>query len=123
MSIALQDAPVPSCISVKTRQGIETIPLESIFYFIADHKYVTVVHTRGEHLIEQTLKELEATYTDWLLRCHRDTLINRRHLTGIERNTLGHYQIHLMNCQHKPHVSRRHLSCIKNWLHAQELAG
>jgi two-component system response regulator AlgR len=38
-------------ISAKTRRGVELIALEDIRYFVADHKYVTVYHLQGEHLL------------------------------------------------------------------------
>src|SRR5690606_41579320 len=51
-----------SHISAKTRRGVELIPLDEVRYFIADHKYVTVYHTQGEHLLDETLKELEEEF-------------------------------------------------------------
>src|SRR5690606_8285078 len=36
-------------ISATTRRGVELIPLDDVRYFIADNKYVTVYHLKGEH--------------------------------------------------------------------------
>lgn len=105
-------------ISAKTRRGVELIALEDIRYFTADHKYVTVYHKGGEHLLDETLKELEEEFGDRFLRIHRNALISTKHVEAIERNGQGQYQIRLADCEHRPAVSRRHVSAVKEKLQA-----
>lgn len=105
-----------SFISTRTRQGIVRIPLENIFYFIADQKYVSVIHTQGESLIDQSLKELESIFSDQVIRSHRNTLINKRYLIGLEKASGGQFVLKLNHCDHKPQVSRRHLADVRQWL-------
>ena len=45
-------------IAAKTYRGVELVPVENIYYFLADQKYVTVRHKNGSVLIDETLKEL-----------------------------------------------------------------
>ncbi len=112
-------APKPgerSHISAKTRRGVELIAIEDVRYFIADHKYVTVYHLGGEQLLDETLKELEEEFGNRFLRIHRNALISVKHIEAIERNNQGQYQVRLAGCEHKPIVSRRHVSNLKELL-------
>lgn len=99
-----------------TWQGHELISLDNIYFFKSDHKYLTAVHTGGETLSDQTLKDLEQTYPDLLLRAHRNTLINKNHISALVKNKSGQYEIKFKNYSHCVTVSRRHVGDIKNFL-------
>ena len=105
-----------SHISAKSRRGMELIALEDVRYFIADQKYVTVYHRCGELLIDDTLKELEDEFGPLLLRVHRNALVMREHVMGLERISLGQYRIRLADVEHGPQVSRRHLAEVRRAL-------
>jgi two-component system response regulator AlgR len=105
-----------SHISAKSRRGMELIALEDVRYFIADQKYVTVYHRRGELLIDDTLKELEDEFGAALLRVHRNALVVREHVMGLERVALGQYRIRLVDVEHGPQISRRHLAEVRRAL-------
>lgn len=102
-----------SHISAKTRRGVELIPLDEVRYFIADHKYVTVYHTQGEHLLDETLKELEEEFNQRFLRIHRNALVSVKHIEAIERSPQGQYQVRLADTATRPVVSRRHVGGLK----------
>src|SRR5690606_31471604 len=109
----LQDAQQPTTnlrnhISAKTRRGVELIPLDDVRYFIADNKYVTVYHLKGEHLLDETLKELEEEFGSRFLRIHRNALVSIKHIEALERSPQGQYQIRLADTDARPAVSRRH---------------
>jgi two-component system response regulator AlgR len=108
--------PQRSHITAKTRRGVELIAIEDVRYFIADQKYVTVYHLGGEHLLDETLKELEEEFGDNFLRIHRNALISVQHIEAVERNAQGHYQVRLSGTEHKPAVSRRHAGNLKTLL-------
>jgi two-component system response regulator AlgR len=117
----LQDAQQPTTnsrnhISAKTRRGVELIPLDDVRYFIADNKYVTVYHLKGEHLLDETLKELEEEFGNRFLRIHRNALVSTKHIEALERSPQGQYQIRLADTDVRPAVSRRHASELKNLL-------
>jgi two-component system, LytTR family, response regulator AlgR len=105
-------------ISAKTRRGIELIPLEDVRYFVADHKYVTVYHRHGEHLLDETLKELEEEFAPRFIRIHRNALVSVRHIEAIERATEGQHQVRLADTEQRPIISRRHVSSVKELLKA-----
>jgi len=97
-------------------QGQELIPLDDIYYFKADQKYLTVVHREGETLSDQTLKELEELYSTELIRVHRNTLVNLSHVSALFKDGEGHHQLRLKACDHTVLISRRHVSDIKESL-------
>lgn len=105
-----------SHISARTPRGVELIPLEDVRYFIADQKYVTVHHLKGEHLLDETLKELEEEFGERFLRTHRSALVSVQHIQAMERNSDGHYQVRLADTDHRPPVSRRHAGALKDLL-------
>lgn len=106
-------------ISARTRLGLELVPLGDVRCFLADHKYVTVYHTRGELLIDDTLKELEDEFGDRFVRVHRNALVSLPHVEGMERVPPGHYCIRLQGTPMKPVISRRHVTELRHLL--QEL--
>lgn len=103
-------------ISAKTRRGVELIPMDDVFFFLADQKYVTVYHRGGETLIDDTLKELEMEFEASFMRIHRNALVSRAYVEGMERAAEGHYTMRLKDSDHKPIISRRHVSKIRNLL-------
>lgn len=103
-----------SHITAKTRRGMELIPIDDIRYFIADHKYVTVYHLGGEHLLDETLKELEEELGERFLRIHRNALVSVKHIEAVVRNAQGQCLVRLADTEHQPIVSRRHAGNLKN---------
>lgn len=103
-------------IAAKTRRGVELIALEDVRYFLADHKYVTVHHRTGEHLLDETLKELEEEFGARFVRVHRNSLVAVKHIEALERNAQGQYQVRLADTDLRPIISRRHVSNLKELL-------
>jgi len=100
-------------IAAKTHRGVELIPIENIRFFMADQKYVTVHHTEGETLIDETLKELEERLGHNFVRVHRNALVQVSSIAGLERDSDGQACLRLHDIDEKPMVSRRHVSEIK----------
>lgn len=111
-----ESKPTRTHISAKTRRGIELIPLEDVRYFVADHKYVTVFHRNGEHLLDETLKELEEEFAPRFIRIHRNALVSVKHIEAIERASQGQHQVRLADTEQRPIISRRHVSGVKELL-------
>lgn len=111
-----EPAAMRSHISARVRESIQLIPLDEVLYFRADHKYVTVRHLHGEVLIEEPLKALAQEFAGLTLRIHRNTLIFKKYLAGITKNSEGHQHLLLRGCDESLAISRRHLSDIKQRL-------
>ena len=97
-------------ISSRTRRGIVLVPISDIYYFRAEHKYVTVRHKEGEVLIEDTLKELETEFGERFLRVHRNCLVSMEHIQALEKNSSGQPCIRLRGVEETLDVSRRHVA-------------
>ena len=102
------------------RGGVQRLPLDQVLYLRAESKYVTVGHQGGEALLEESLKSLESRFGEWFLRIHRNALVSRRSLVGLEKRIDGAMRARLAGCEETLEVSRRHLAEVRRWL---KLAG
>jgi len=110
-----EDQPNPSSLFLPARLGtaMRLIPLESIFYFHAGEKYVTVHHSRGEELIEQSLRSLEEQWGEYFIRIHRNCLVSRAHFVELRRGLGGKIVAIVQGASEPLIVSRRCLSALK----------
>ena len=104
-------------IAARTHRGMELIPIENIYYFLADQKYVTVRHSGGQVLIDETLKELETEFGDRFIRIHRNALLSIPYLEGLEMVSTGQYQVRFRGIEERLAVSRRHLPQLRDKMH------
>jgi len=111
-----QDGDRRSHISARTRRGIELIPIDDVRFFQADQKYVTVRHSDGELLIDETLRELEEEFGERFVRVHRNALVASRFIEGLERDENGHFQIRMRGVDERVDISRRHLSAVRKYI-------
>ncbi|WP_372971174.1 LytR/AlgR family response regulator transcription factor [Marinobacter sp.] len=103
-------------LAIRTHRGTELIDIRGILYCEADQKYVTIHHVRGETVTDYTLKELENTYPQHLLRIHRHTLVGVRFIQALLRNGDGQNVIDLTDNHGRLPVSRRHTASVRQWL-------
>ena len=96
--------------------GVRKIDLSDIFYFQAEHKYVTVKYRDGEVLMEESLKSLEARFSETFIRIHRNALVAKQQLKAIRKDQQGRYLIELKDIDDKIEVSRRHVAAVRNFL-------
>jgi two-component system, LytTR family, response regulator AlgR len=104
---AAGDAGRRSHIAARNREGLRLIPLEEVQYFLADQKYTTVRHVKGEDLIEDSLRLLESEFASSFVRIHRNALVGVKYLERIERIADGQYLVYLRGCAAPLPVSRR----------------
>ncbi|ANB01816.1 LytTR family DNA-binding domain-containing protein [Ectothiorhodospira sp. BSL-9] len=105
-----------SHICARVRGNLELIPVESVHYFQADQKYVTVRHDEGEVLIEEPLKALEEEFGEDFLRIHRNALVARSRFCGMEKNNQGGFEVVLKDSGERLEVSRRHVAEVRRFL-------
>lgn len=117
-SLVEEEEGVRSHISARTHHGVELIPIKEIRYFRADHKYVTVCSTRGEVLIDETLKELETELDERFVRIHRNALVAKHFIASLEACKDGTHRIHLHGVEDTLQVSRRHMPGVRKLLKA-----
>jgi two-component system response regulator AlgR len=111
-----QSSQARSHISAYMGGNLQLVPSENIYYFQAEQKYVSVHHTEGHLLIDDSLKSLEDEYGDRFLRVHRNSLIALDYVEGLEKDTDGKYQIRFRNIDNRIEVSRRMVAATRRRL-------
>ncbi len=100
-------------ICTSYRGGVECVDLDEVVYFHADQKYVVVRHQGGRMLLESTLKSLEDAYAERFVRIHRNALVARHRLSGIERSSEGRFFARMRGCDDLLEISRRHIAAVR----------
>lgn len=103
-------------LSVRIHSGVRKIDLDDIFYFQAEHKYVTVKYRGGEVIIEESLKSLESRFEENFIRIHRNALVSKQQLVAIRKDQQGHYLTELKDVDEKLEASRRHVAIVRKFL-------
>lgn len=91
-------------------------PLTRVICLMAEDKYTTVVYENGTTVVDESLTELENCYPSYFFRVHRNALVSRKHLRGLERTSEGQTQVLLSGTECKPEVSRRNVSALRKLL-------
>ena len=111
-------APARRHICAKLRDRLHVVPVENVLCFIADQKYVTVCHTGGELLIDESLKDLELEFAGRFLRVHRNALVAVAQVERLEKDEAGHLQVYLRGRAEPLEVSRRLIAEVRERLRA-----
>lgn len=106
-------------ICASSRGSLQLVPIEEVFYFLADQKYVSVHHAGGELLIEESLKSLEEEFGERFLRVHRNALVAADQLVGIEKTTAGGQVARLRSTGDRVEISRRHTPALRRHIRRQ----
>ena len=99
-------------ICARLGEQLRLIPVGDIRYFIAEQKYITVHHSKGTDLIDESLKELGTEFDADFVRIHRNALVAERAIAGIERDTEGQYRVQLRDSDATLPISRRHAAAV-----------
>ncbi len=100
----------------KVGDKLELIPVESVIYLLAEQKYTTVGYSDGTAVIDDTLKALEEEFSNLFFRIHRNALIAKSRLRGLQRFTNGQYRVVLDGTDEHLDVSRRNLPAVRQLL-------
>jgi two-component system response regulator AlgR len=95
------------------RGGVRRIPVEDVLYLRAEQKYVVARHAGGEALLEDSLRTLEERLGDRFVRIHRNALVAREALIGLDKDAAGTCHARLKGIPDRLEVSRRHLPEIR----------
>jgi two-component system response regulator AlgR len=112
-------------LSCLERGRILLLPVPEILFLKAEQKYVTARTAEREYLLEESLVHLEAEFSERFLRIHRNCLVARAVVTGVERaadqgDAEAHWQVILDGTAERLPVSRRQWPQVKALL---KLAG
>ncbi|MDE2429980.1 MAG: response regulator transcription factor [Burkholderiales bacterium] len=71
--------------SVLERGRILLVPVADVVFLRAEQKYVTLHTRQREYLIEESLTSIEAELSEVLVRVHRNALVAKNAILGVER--------------------------------------
>jgi two-component system response regulator AlgR len=103
-------------LSAMVKGALRLVPIDQVRYLQAGQKYVTVVWTEGEVLIEDSLKALEAEFPERFMRIHRNTLVAMGFVDRLEKGADGEASIVLQGDESTLAVSRRLLPEVRRRL-------
>lgn len=104
-------------LSAHYRGGLQSVPIDQVIYLQAEQKYVIVHHAQGQLLVDESLKSLEEEFAELFLRIHRNALVARRRMSGLQKSADGGgYLVCLRGCHERLSISRRHLAEVRRWL-------
>ena len=105
-------------VCARVQGELKLIPINSVGYFVADQKYVSVVHSGGRDLIDDSLKMLEEEFEQKLVRIHRSALVALSAIEALKKSEDGRTQVMLRDITTDDEliVSRRHIANVKRRL-------
>lgn len=113
------------CFSVLERNRILLIPVAEVLFLKAEQKYVTLHTKNRDYLLEESLTSIEEEMRTMLVRVHRNALVARNAILGVERashivdadneheKVTESWQIILRDTDERLPISRRQWSVIK----------
>ncbi len=107
-------------VCARVQGELRLIPIDSVSFFIADQKYVTVHHNDGQDLIDDSLKSLEDEFADDFVRIHRGALVAVDQIDRLQKNDNGKIRVVLRQDSladgDELIISRRHLTDVRKRL-------
>lgn len=91
-----------------SHMGTEVVNVADILCFKADNKYVSAITANTSTLLEESLKTLEAEFSEQFIRTHRNALVNINAIQRLSKNHEGQWQVILNGLDDPINVSRRH---------------
>lgn len=90
--------------------------LDEVIYLLAEEKYVVAHRASDQLLLDESLRQLEETYPDHLVRLHRNCLVPAHRLVGLKTLADGRVLARLTGTDFSPEVSRRNLPTVRKLL-------
>ena len=107
-------------VCARVHGELRLIPISDVHCFLADQKYVTVVHENGRDLIDDSLKSLEEEFADAFVRIHRSALVAVNQIDALRKAEDGRTHVMMRGAEADESleliVSRRHLTNVKRRL-------
>ena len=107
-------------VCTRSQGEMKLIPINGVHYFLADQKYVSVFHSNGQDLIDDSLKALETEFADTFVRIHRGALVAVSSIDSLRKTEDGRMQVVLRDGGTDDVewliISRRHQTNVKRRL-------
>lgn len=117
-----------SQLCIRVHGAIKLIPVAEVVYFQSDQKYTRVCYDGGQHLIDDSLKQLEQEFGEQFVRIHRNTLVAIAHIDALHKAEDGEVSVRLRDKStgeatsgmatdaDSLKVSRRHVAAVRRRL-------
>lgn len=102
-----------NAINVSQSGYLARLPVSDILYFRSEGKAVVAGLADKEIVVAYSLKLLLDKISDDFIRIHRNTLVNKKYLARLEKNSEGLEVVHLREIEMTFVVSRRHLPEVR----------
>jgi two-component system response regulator AlgR len=112
----LQTGQARTHLTIHSRGNLERLSVASVLYFRAEQKYVVARHEGGEALLDESLVSLEQEFGEQFIRIHRNALVARDALVGLEKDSQGRVRAMLRDCDERLDISRRHVAAVRKLL-------
>ncbi|MDY7537206.1 LytTR family DNA-binding domain-containing protein [Undibacterium sp. 5I1] len=111
--------------SIFERNRVLLIPVADVLYLKAEQKYLTLHTKTRNYLLEESLTSIEHEMADVFVRAHRNALVARNAIIGVERalfmfdadsdheKVTESWQVILRDCTERLPISRRQWPVIK----------
>ena len=110
--------------SIQERGRVRLVPVDEVVYCKAELKYVTLRTRQQEYLVEESLTSIEEEFGDRFVRIHRNALVARAAIAGVERGvqpvdgedgekTQEAWQVILRDIDERLPISRRQWGVVK----------
>jgi len=107
-------------VCTRSHGELQLIPIKDISFFNADQKYVCVHHSKGQDLIDDSLKSLEEEFAASFVRIHRAALVAVDQIDRLEKLPTGKMRVVLRSGSQQDDndliISRRHLADVRRRL-------
>lgn len=100
-------------VSARVGDVVRLIAVNEIQFFRADQKYVTVYHTGGEDIIDESLKTLAEEFGGDFVRIHRSLLVAVTAIESLRRDADGRSWLKLRELDELLPVSRRQVADLR----------
>lgn len=103
-------------LAASERGRVLLVPVGDILYFKAEQKYVTARTADREHLLEESLTRLEEEFAERFVRIHRNCLVAREAVAGVERVQDGaesHWVVLVRGVGERLPISRRQHAAVR----------
>ena len=120
---AAEATPRRAHFTVHERDRLLLVPVTDVLYLKAELKYVTLRTRTRDYLIEDSLSSIEEELDDVFVRVHRNTLVARKAIMGVERGVVGAdgegergqeaWQVILRDVAERLPISRRQWPVVK----------
>jgi two-component system, LytTR family, response regulator AlgR len=105
-----------SHLSATLNGELRIVAVDDVRLLRAEHKYLSVHHTRGVLVVDESLAALEEEFAESFVRVHRNALVSVRHVLTLRRAAAGTQVVSMADCNEAVEVSRRLVPAVRRIL-------